>query len=65
MSGYFRLGGMQLQWNLVDRQMFQAAQECPEDHRGLIVCVSGYSALFTDLERVVQDDLITRMEHSV
>ena len=45
--------------------MFQAAQECPKDHRGLIVCVSGYSALFTDLERVVQDDLITRMEHAV
>lgn len=64
-SGYFQLGGMQLQWNLVDRQMLQAAQEHPEDYRGLIVRVSGYSAHFTDLERVVQDDLITRMEHSV
>ena len=65
MSGYFRLGGMQLQWNLVDRQMLQAAQEHPEDYRGLIVRVSGYSAHFTDLERVVQDDIITRMEHTV
>ena len=62
---YFDLGGMQLQWNLVDRQMLQAAQECPQDYRGLIVRVSGYSAHFTDLERVVQDDLITRMEHAV
>jgi formate C-acetyltransferase len=65
LSGYFRLGGMQLQWNLVDRQMLQAAQECPQDYRGLIVRVSGYSAHFTDLERVVQDDLITCMEHAV
>jgi pyruvate-formate lyase len=64
-GGYFRLGGMQLQWNLVDCQMLQAAQEHPEDYRGLIVRVSGYSALFTDLERVVQDDLIMRMEHAV
>jgi pyruvate formate-lyase/glycerol dehydratase family glycyl radical enzyme len=64
-NGYFHLGGMQLQWNLVDRQMLQAAQEHPEDYRGLIVRVSGYSAHFTDLERVVQDDVIARMEHTV
>ncbi len=64
-DGYFRLGGMQLQWNLVDRSMLQAAQEHPEDYRSLIVRVSGYSAHFIDLERVVQDDLIMRMEHAV
>jgi pyruvate formate-lyase/glycerol dehydratase family glycyl radical enzyme len=65
LRGYFRLGGMQLQWNLVDREMLQAAQAHPEDYRDLIVRVSGYSALFTDLERVVQDDIIKRMEHAV
>ena len=64
-NGYFQLGGMQLQWNLVDREMLLAAQEHPEDHRDLIVRVSGYSALFIDLERVVQDDIIARMEHAV
>jgi pyruvate-formate lyase len=64
-NGYFQLGGMQLQWNLVDRGMLLAAQEHPEDHRDLIVRVSGYSALFTDLERVVQDDIVARMEHAV
>jgi pyruvate-formate lyase len=63
LTGYFQLGGMQLQWNLVDREMLLAAQEHPEDHRDLIVRVSGYSAHFTDLERVVQDELISRMEH--
>jgi pyruvate-formate lyase len=65
LGGYFQLGGMQLQWNLVDRQMLQEAQAHPQEYRGLIVRVSGYSALFTDLERVVQDDIIMRMEHAV
>jgi formate C-acetyltransferase len=45
--------------------MLQAAQQRPEDHRDLIVRVSGYSAHFTDLERVVQDDIISRMEHVI
>jgi pyruvate formate-lyase/glycerol dehydratase family glycyl radical enzyme len=65
LTAYFKLGGMQLQWNLVDREMLQAAQQHPEDHRDLIVRVSGYSAHFTDLERVVQDDIISRMEHAI
>jgi pyruvate-formate lyase len=45
--------------------MLLAAQERPEDYRDLIVRVSGYSALFGDLERVVQDDIIARMEHTM
>jgi pyruvate formate-lyase/glycerol dehydratase family glycyl radical enzyme len=65
LTGYFQLGGMQLQWNLVDREMLQVAQQHPEDHRDLIVRVSGYSAHFTDLERVVQDDIISRVEHVI
>jgi pyruvate formate-lyase/glycerol dehydratase family glycyl radical enzyme len=65
LSGYFRLGGMQLQWDLVNDEMLRAAQQHPEDYRDLIVRVSGYSAHFTDLERVVQDDIIARMEHAI
>ena len=65
LRSYVRLGGMQLQWDLVDNEMLRAAQEHPEDYRDLIVRVSGYSAFFTDLERVVQDDIIMRMEHAV
>ncbi len=63
LSGYFSLGGMQLQWNLVDGEMLRAAQQHPEDYRDLVVRVSGYSAYFADLEQVVQDDIIARMEH--
>ena len=49
----------------MNREMLQAAQDHPEDYRDLIVRVSGYSAHFTDLEGVVQDEMITRMEHTV
>ncbi len=62
---YFAMGGQQVQWNLVDRATLLAAQEDPEAYRGLVVRVAGYSALFTDLNRAVQDELIARTEHTV
>ncbi|MGQ9571798.1 MAG: formate C-acetyltransferase/glycerol dehydratase family glycyl radical enzyme [Dehalococcoidia bacterium] len=65
LEAYFALGGQELQWNLVDRATLIAAQQNPEAHRGLIVRVAGYSALFTDLNRVVQDELIARTQHTV
>jgi pyruvate formate-lyase/glycerol dehydratase family glycyl radical enzyme len=65
LEAYFGLGGQELQWNLVDRATLIAAQENPEAYRGLVVRVAGYSALFTDLNRVVQDELIARTEHKV
>jgi pyruvate formate-lyase/glycerol dehydratase family glycyl radical enzyme len=64
-GAYFDLGGQQLQWNIVDRATLIAAQQDPEAYRGLIVRVSGYSALFTDLNRFVQDELIARTEHAM
>ena len=65
LNGYLRLGGMQLQWNLVDHEMLQAAYQHPEDCRDLIVRISGYSAHFTDLEQVVQNDIIACVEHAL
>jgi pyruvate formate-lyase/glycerol dehydratase family glycyl radical enzyme len=65
LEGYFTLGGQELQWNLVDRATLIAAQQDPAAYRGLVVRVAGYSALFTDLNRVVQDELIARTEHTV
>jgi formate C-acetyltransferase len=64
-GAYFDLGGQHLQWNIVDRATLVAAQHDPEAYRGLIVRVSGYSALFADLNRTVQDELIARTEHAV
>jgi len=59
---YFHLGGMHLQFNVVSRQTLEDAQKHPQDHRDLVVRVSGYSAFFTDLGKLIQDDIIARTE---
>lgn len=57
---YFRLGGMHLQFNVVSRETLEDAQQHPQNHRDLVVRVSGYSAFFTDLGKLIQDDIIAR-----
>ncbi len=61
LRGYFSLGGMHVQFNVVDDETLRAAQLDPDSHRGLLVRVSGYSAYFTDLGRPLQDDIINRV----
>jgi formate C-acetyltransferase len=61
-KSYFKLGGMHMQSNFVSREDLIAAQKHPEEHRDLVVRVAGYSALFTDLDRIVQDEIIARTE---
>ena len=60
---YFGLGGMEIQFNVVDRETLLEAQKSPENYRDLIVRVSGFSAYFNDLARVTQDEIIARTEH--
>ncbi len=59
----FALGGAQLQFNTVDRDVLIEAMERPEDYAGLTVRVSGFSARFTTLDRSVQEDILRRTEH--
>jgi pyruvate formate-lyase/glycerol dehydratase family glycyl radical enzyme len=61
-KSYFRLGGMHLQSNFVNRETLVEAQKHPEEYRDLVVRVAGYSALFTDLDKLVQDEIIARLE---
>jgi pyruvate formate-lyase/glycerol dehydratase family glycyl radical enzyme len=61
--GYFDLGGMHLQLNLVDRETLLDAQQQPEKYADLMVRVAGYSAYFVDLSKEVQDEIIARTEH--
>ncbi|MFH1537362.1 MAG: pyruvate formate lyase family protein [bacterium] len=61
-KGYFALGGMHVQFNIVDNKTLRDAQRHPERYRDLVVRVSGYSAYFTDLGRPIQDDIIRRTE---
>jgi formate C-acetyltransferase len=61
---YFKLGGQQLQPTVVSTEMLRAAQKNPQKFRNIIVKVGGYSAYFVDLGREIQDEVISRTEHS-
>jgi formate C-acetyltransferase len=61
---YFDLGGWEIQFNVVDSQTLRAAQENPEEYKNLVVRVVGYSAFFVELDKSVQDDIISRTEHT-
>ena len=61
--GYFELGGMHLQLNLVSRETLIDAQQNPQKYPELMVRVSGYSAYFVDLTKEVQDEIMARTEH--
>jgi len=57
---YFRLGGMQVQFNCVTRETLQDAQRQPEQHRNLLVRVAGYTDRFVILPKDLQDEIISR-----
>ncbi|HOC92795.1 MAG TPA: pyruvate formate lyase family protein [bacterium] len=61
---YFRLGGEQLQPTVASAEMLRRAQKNPGAHRDIIVKVGGYSAYFTELGREIQNEIISRSEHS-
>jgi formate C-acetyltransferase len=61
---FMRLGGQELQINVVDRETLRAAQADPDAYRGLMVRVAGFSAYFTMLARRTQDEIIARTEHA-
>ncbi len=63
METYFELGGSQVQFNMIDTETLRDAQRNPEAYRDLVVRVSGYSALFTELSELAQEEIISRMEY--
>jgi pyruvate-formate lyase len=64
-SGYFRLGGQHVQFNVVDADTLRDAQVHPEDHPDLLVRVAGFSVLFATIDKILQDDIIARTEHTL
>ena len=56
------LGIFHVRFNLIDRKTLLAAQERPEEYRGLLIRVAGYTAYFTELGKDVQDEIIARTE---
>ncbi len=64
-QAYFQQGGCQVQFNMVDSETLREAQAHPEKYGDLVVRVSGYSALFTGLSEIAQDEIISRMEYKL
>ncbi len=62
---YCGLGGMQMQFNVVDSRMLRDAMINPENYQDLIVRISGYNAYFVALNRAQQLELIGRAEYGV
>lgn len=61
---FMRLGGQELQINVVDNATLLDAQQHPENYQDLVVRVAGFSAYFTRLSKVVQDEVISRNEQA-
>ena len=57
---YFANGGCHLMVTVVDRGELEDAVVHPERHKTLIVRVSGFSAVFIDLDPKVQQELLSR-----
>ncbi len=60
-KSFLDLGGLHIQFNVVDAETLRKAQKEPDKYRWLIVRVAGWSAYFVELTRAVQDELIRRI----
>ena len=65
LTTFFRLGGQQVQVNVVDADTLRRAQERPWEYEDLLVRVAGFSANFTTLAKATQDEIISRTEQAV
>ena len=64
-KSFVDMGGHQLQLNAVNSEMLKAAQECPEEHRQLVVRIWGWSAYFVELDEQYQNHVLSRQQYSV
>lgn len=58
---YFQKGGCHIMVTVVGRGVLEDAVEHPEKHADLIVRVSGFSAVFVDLEPDIQQEVMSRV----
>jgi len=59
---YFALGGCQLQVNVLHAHDLADAMANPDHHKNLVVRVGGFSAYFTQLNRALQQEIVSRTE---
>jgi pyruvate-formate lyase len=56
--------GKHIQFNVVSKETLRDAQTQPENYRNLVVRVAGYSALWVEIEPLLQNEIIARMEQT-
>jgi len=61
---YFDRKGMHSQFNIISRQTLENAMKNPEKYKDMLVRVAGYSALFVELSKPLQYDILGRTELS-
>jgi formate C-acetyltransferase len=64
-SAYFRLGGMQVQFNVVSSKALREAQKEPDKYKNLVVRIAGFSTYFVTLNQNTQEDFIRRTEQAL
>ncbi|SFC20839.1 formate C-acetyltransferase [Clostridium uliginosum] len=62
-QAFSRLKIQHIQFNVVSVKTLRDAQKNPEKYQDLIVRVAGYSAMFVELDKKIQEDIINRAEH--
>lgn len=64
-DGYFKAGGLHINFNITTLAELKAAVDCPEHYPNLVVKVTGYSAHFVKLSSHYQNDIIQRSRITV
>ena len=61
---FIDMGGHQMQLNVVNNEKLRDAQKNPDKYRNLVVRVWGWSGYFTELDKMYQDQILSRTEHT-
>lgn len=64
-EAFMKLKLQHIQFNCIAADTLREAQKNPQDHKNLVIRVAGYSAIFIELNKAIQDDIIARTEHSL
>ncbi len=64
-QSFMQTGGLQVQFNVINRATLEDARQNPDKYPDLLVRVSGYTAYFKDLTPVMQREIITRAEYNL
>lgn len=65
LQSWHDLGIDHVQFNMASTKVLRAAQKDPDKYRDLMVRVAGYSAYFVELDKGVQDHIISRTPHEI